>query len=205
MQIHEDELQQRFASLDAESLQEHWRLPGLSEQARRLLQAEFLRRGLLLPALPASAYEETVTTAGSGSAMQADDQGGPTATTYDADSRRITLARYLNVLEARIHCALLRSEGLRAELADEHTAVTDNYMFHAIGGVRLQVAASEASQAQDILLQVRRGERTVRAADLEGLDLPPPPPALSTDDAALLPTRLILLILVALLTTYLLS
>lgn len=78
---------------------------------------------------------------------------------FEATSALQTLGRYLNLLEAKIHCSLLISEGIQAVLADENTVQSYNYIANAMGGVRLQVPGNQMAQAQQILAEARSGQR----------------------------------------------
>lgn len=88
----------------------------------------------------------------------------PVPPTHEGDY--VTVARYLNFIEARIHWSLLRHEGLDALILDENTGVSYNWHLQAIGGVRLQVPSGQADIAHQILAEVRSGQRIVETGDL---------------------------------------
>ena len=189
MQVSTEHLQALYRSMGDDELLDHVQGLPLTAEAAALLRAELDRRHL---AMPEHAREEDE------SAEQA------AAALFDLDSRPLTLARYLNVVEARIHCALLQSEGIAASLADVHTAVTDNYIFHAIGGVRLMVPANQLDAAQQIINEVRRGWRNLDDAYYDSLP-PVPVDTVEPDREQLLLTSILLLTGVGLLTLFLLA
>lgn len=80
-----------------------------------------------------------------------------------------TVARYLNLLEAKIHCALLQSEGINAFLADENTVQSYNYIANAIGGIRLQVPGNQMALARQILAEAHSGQRVLSNEFLDNL------------------------------------
>lgn len=88
---------------------------------------------------------------------------------FEASSALQTIGRYLNLLEAKIHCSLLVSEGIQAVLADENTVQSYNYIAHAMGGVRLQVPGNQIVQAQQILAEARSGQRILSHEFLDEL------------------------------------
>lgn len=156
MQVDDETLRSRYRAMEDEDLQEAWRPERLSHQAQRLLREELERRGLPLPAPQVEAEAAPAQ---------------PEEALFDPGMRLRPLARYLNSLEASIHCELLKSEGIAAVLSDQHTAVTDNLITYAMGGVGLHVPERQLAEARRILAETRAGLRTVSAADLA--DLPP--------------------------------
>ncbi len=70
----------------------------------------------------------------------------------------VTVARVTEVWEAHIVRARLQAEGLLATIADEHLMSMDWLYSNAIGGVRVQVPASEQSHALSIIAAVARGD-----------------------------------------------
>jgi hypothetical protein len=63
----------------------------------------------------------------------------------------ITIARYSTPHEAQLAKSVLDAAGILAFVADEHT-ITMNWLYsNALGGVKLQVPASLASEAEAVL------------------------------------------------------
>ncbi|MBV1916244.1 MAG: DUF2007 domain-containing protein [Pseudomonadales bacterium] len=79
-----------------------------------------------------------------------------------------TVAAYSFPYEAHIGRAKLESEGIPAFVADEHTINMQWLYSNALGGVRLQVAASH----RDAALKILNEDRSDLLADEEGEDLP---------------------------------
>lgn len=63
----------------------------------------------------------------------------------------ISIASYSTPIEAHLARILLEDEGIEAIIADEHLGDTAGGYIQAIGGIRLQVRASEAEAARAIL------------------------------------------------------
>ncbi len=121
----------------------------LTDEALVILKDEIALRGLSNPALSVNANQDD----------QDDEDGDSDPVVFEATSALQTLGRYLNLLEAKIHCSLLISEGIQAVLADENTVQSYNYIANAMGGVRLQVPGNQMAQAQQILAEARSGHR----------------------------------------------
>lgn len=156
MQVSPEELQALFRSMSDDELIDHMQERPLTAAAMAVLRTELENRSINPPAALPAAVEPSET--------------GETPV-FDLNSRLLILARYLNVVEARIHCALLQSEGIAATLADEHTAVTDNYVFYALGGVRLMVPAWQLDAAQQLIAEVRNGQRSIGDEYYDGLPM----------------------------------
>ncbi len=62
-----------------------------------------------------------------------------------------TIRTYNSVIEAHTVRALLEGNGINAFVADENTVHLNSLFTNAIGGVRLQVAESDFTEAQEIL------------------------------------------------------
>ena len=118
----------------------------LTDEALVILKDEIALRGLSNPALTVNAPQD-------------DEESNSEPRVFEATSALQTLGRYLNLLEAKIHCSLLLSEGIQAVLADENTVQSYNYIANAMGGVRLQVPGNQMAQAQQILAEARSGHR----------------------------------------------
>lgn len=63
----------------------------------------------------------------------------------------ITIKSYTLAHEAHLDEMLLQSEGIETFLKDELTNRVDNFLSHAIGGVKLQVQKHDAYKAREIL------------------------------------------------------
>lgn len=70
----------------------------------------------------------------------------------------VTIVRVTEVWEAHIIKARLQAEGLLASIADEHLVSMDWFYSNAIGGVRVQVPASEEIRARSVLEAIERGD-----------------------------------------------
>lgn len=131
----------------------------LTDEALVILNDEIALRGLSNPALSVNAPQDD----------QDDQEGDSDPVVFEATSALQTLGRYLNLLEAKIHCSLLLSEGIQAVLADENTMQSYNYIANAMGGVRLQVPGNQMAQAQQILAEARSGHRILSNEFLDEL------------------------------------
>lgn len=63
----------------------------------------------------------------------------------------VTIASFLDPLEARIVLGRLSAEGIDAYVADEHQAINDWYMRQALGGVKIRVRRDQVELSRDIL------------------------------------------------------
>lgn len=63
----------------------------------------------------------------------------------------ITIATFDTMPDAHIALGRLHAEGIAARLADEHLVQTDWLYAIAVGGIKLQVAESDADRARTIL------------------------------------------------------
>ena len=80
----------------------------------------------------------------------------------------VTVARYFEPSEAHVVRALLESAGLQATVADDHH-VTANYpLTGALGGVRVQVPAGQAAEAQALVAAYASGELARELEDTVG-------------------------------------
>lgn len=75
----------------------------------------------------------------------------------------ITVASFLDPLEARIVHGRLSAEGIEAYLADEHQAINDWYMRQALGGVKLRVRHDQADEARALVAQLSKGALALQA------------------------------------------
>jgi len=82
----------------------------------------------------------------------------------------VTVASYIDPIEAQIARGLLLAEGLEVHVGDEHLAVANWEWRLAIGGARLRVPAAQAARAREILRAMEAGEYAI---DDDGRDAPP--------------------------------
>ena len=68
------------------------------------------------------------------------------------------VGRFHDLHEAELAAGLLRSAGIRAEVADHHLIGMDPLMQRAVGGLRVTVPDDEAADARAILARVQAGE-----------------------------------------------
>lgn len=80
----------------------------------------------------------------------------------------IEVGRFHDLHEAEMAAGLLRSAGIRAEVADHHLIGMDPLMQRAVGGLRVMAPDDEAADARAILTRVQAGEFVSAEAD----DLP---------------------------------
>jgi len=69
--------------------------------------------------------------------------------------RLVTVATFSLAAEAEAHKLLLQQEGIRAFLGDDNLVTMNWFFSNAVGGVKLQVAVSDADQARKILEDYR--------------------------------------------------
>ncbi|CAN7527636.1 DUF2007 domain-containing protein [Pseudoxanthomonas sp. LjRoot143] len=69
----------------------------------------------------------------------------------------VTVASFLDPLEARIVHGRLTAEGIDAYLADEQQAINDWYMRQALGGVKIRVLREQAEEARALIAQLAQG------------------------------------------------
>jgi len=70
----------------------------------------------------------------------------------------VEVGRFHDLHEAELAAGLLRSAGIRAEVADHHLIGMDPLMQRAVGGLRVTVPDDEAADARAILARVQAGE-----------------------------------------------
>ena len=63
----------------------------------------------------------------------------------------VTIARFSHPHESHVWRARLESEGIGCFLADEHTVSANWFYSNAVGGVKLQVRASDSVEARRLL------------------------------------------------------
>jgi hypothetical protein len=126
----EVDFRELYRSMSEEELHElgtDWH--GLVPDAQLALASEFSRRGLEF--VPSSLTEE------------------PDATYRDL----VTLRRYRDLSEAIVARAVVESAGIYCFLKDENFVRLDWQMSNLLGGIRLQVPASDAEAAAAVLAQ----------------------------------------------------
>ncbi|MBD9480728.1 DUF2007 domain-containing protein [Pseudoxanthomonas sp. PXM02] len=69
----------------------------------------------------------------------------------------VTVASFLDPLEARIVHGRLTAEGIDAYLADEQQAINDWYMRQALGGVKIRVLREQTEEACTLIVQLAQG------------------------------------------------
>lgn len=82
----------------------------------------------------------------------------------------VEVGRFPDLHEAELAAALLRSAGIRAEVADHHLIGVDPLMQRAVGGLRVLTPDEDAADARAILDRARSGA----FADPDGDPLPEP-------------------------------
>ena len=82
----------------------------------------------------------------------------------------VEVGRFYDLHEAELAAGLLRSAGIRAEVADHHLIGMDPLMQRAVGGLRVMAPPDQAADARAILARVQAGE----FADPDADPLPEP-------------------------------
>ncbi|MFT3670452.1 MAG: DUF2007 domain-containing protein [Pseudoxanthomonas sp.] len=85
----------------------------------------------------------------------------------------VTVASFLDPLEARIVHGRLVAEGIEAYLADEHQAINDWYMRQALGGVKLRVRHDHVDDARAVIAQLAEGSLALDMDDSESATTAP--------------------------------
>lgn len=116
------------AMSDDEMLQLGGQYASLTDEAQGLVRAEFTRRNLEVP------------------------DAEPEPDTYESQSVR-TIRRYRDQPEALLARSVLESSGIPCFLRDENTIRMEWIWSNYMGGIRLQVAASDVEAAEAILSQ----------------------------------------------------
>ena len=80
----------------------------------------------------------------------------------------VTVASFLDPLEARIVHGRLTAEGIASYLADEQQSIKDWYMRQALGGVKIRVLHEQAQEARALISQLAQG---ALALEEESVDL----------------------------------
>ena len=101
----------------------------LTEDARGILQAEFLRRGLTMEPAKLS------------------------VSAGDPDSKIVTLRRFLYLPDALAAKSALESAGIECFLADENTVRIDWLWSNLLGGIKLWVKEKDVPEAEELLAQ----------------------------------------------------
>lgn len=118
-----DEIFRRMS--EQELLQAARGYDGLTDEAQAQMRGEFTRRGLEAPMVDEPEEPEEL----------------------------VTVRRYRDLSEGIVARSLLESVGMRAELRDENLIRLDWQISNFIGGLRLQVPAEDAANAEELLSQ----------------------------------------------------
>ena len=110
---------------EGELLRAAQRYDGLTDAAQTEMRAEFARRNLEPPLVEEAEQPEEL----------------------------VTVRRYRDLSEGIVARSLLESVGMRAELRDENLIRLDWQISNFIGGLRLQVPAADAANAEELLSQ----------------------------------------------------
>jgi Putative prokaryotic signal transducing protein len=134
MQIDRERERQRLADLyagksDLELSELSQDALSLTEDARGMLRAEFLRRGLKME--PA----KVIVSAG------------------EPDLKIVTIRRFLYLPDALAAKSALESAGIECFLADENTVRIDWLWSNLLGGIKLWVKVKDAPEADELLAQ----------------------------------------------------
>ena len=81
-----------------------------------------------------------------------------------------TIATYTSTMEAEMAQSLLESEGIRAHLEGEASAVLGGQIGNALSGVKLQVGEQDVQTAMEILEEQKSIEITEEDWKIDGLD-----------------------------------
>lgn len=129
------DLARRFRELSDDELLSRCRSGDLSEIAQPIALAELVSRGLELPA-PNNVAAESAE--------------------YEGDF--VTVAQYLNPINAHIVCACLEAAGVPAVVADANLVQLNALWSVAVGGVRIRVPASRVTEAREVIAAYNRGD-----------------------------------------------
>ena len=141
MNITRDELVETYRNMGTEELLDHWESGTLTELATEVATAEFARRGIALP------NADTVSADADETALEETD--------FE------TVARSYTPTDMHILRGRLEADGIRAFVIDDNINQTNSLLAVATGGVRLQVARSQAPEALRIIAEVKAGERVL--------------------------------------------
>jgi hypothetical protein len=72
--------------------------------------------------------------------------------------RIVTVAKFLQPMEAHLFRSRLEADGIDAFVADENMANIQLYLSPVLGGLRVQVHESDAETAREILRDLERAE-----------------------------------------------
>jgi len=129
------DLSKRFRELSDDDLLSLCGSASLDEAAQSAAIAELKARGLETPYPPCTTR-----------------QGAE----YEGDF--VTVAQFLNPVDANIVQGVLEAAGIPAVLGDEHLARVHSLLSIAIGGVRLRVPAAHVTEAQQVIAAYNRGD-----------------------------------------------
>lgn len=137
------ELAEYFSQLTDEELLSRFGAGTLTDTARMVAAMEIRRRGLKPPAI---AKTET-----------------PAAPEYAGDY--VTIARFLNAIEAQVVYSCLDNAGIPAILADAQMVQSNAFLAPILGGARLMVPARHVSEAKAVLAAFDSGAFALRDDD----------------------------------------
>jgi hypothetical protein len=132
----ESELAVQYREISDEELIARCSSGGLTELAQAVALRELASRGLEPP-------EQTA---------PAEPDDGP----YEGDF--VTVAKFLNPIEAQVVCDCIRSAGIPAYLADGNTVQTNTLWSIALGGAAVRVPALRVGEARDVIAAFNRGD-----------------------------------------------
>ncbi len=75
---------------------------------------------------------------------------------YEGDF--VTIAQYINPINAHIVCSCLEAAGVPAVVADANLVQMNSLLTFAVGGVRIRVPAARVSEAKDVIAAFNRGD-----------------------------------------------
>ena len=137
-----EDLVETFRGFSDEYLLERVRSGDLTDVAQEVGEQELVQRGIVLPARRQRPAES-----------KTQEPMKPVVFT--------TIARFLIPTDAHILKGRLEAEGIPVHLADGNLVQTHNLIAIAVGGIRVQVPASHAAEAREILAAIRSGDFAV--------------------------------------------
>jgi hypothetical protein len=66
----------------------------------------------------------------------------------------VVVRTYSHAMEAQMACGALQAAGIDARIADEHLVTQDWLLSNVVGGVRLQVPASQIDDARSVIGEI---------------------------------------------------
>jgi hypothetical protein len=143
------ELSETYREMSDDELVERWTEGHLTEIAKEVARAEFARRGMAVPARTAADDEDDT----------------PDGTAAEETVVFETVARSLIPSDLHILCARLEADGIPAFVVDDNITRMNSLWSVAVGGARLLVPQSFATEAKQIIGYVRSGRFRLREGD----------------------------------------